>query len=61
MQISLLEQTKKEGNQEMMKACIYCRVSTEDQEREGTSLQTQREACSIILPVKRLQRVSQLY
>jgi site-specific DNA recombinase len=24
---------------------IYCRVSTEDQEREGTSLQTQLEAC----------------
>jgi len=24
-----------------MKAAIYCRVSTEDQEREGTSLQTQ--------------------
>jgi site-specific DNA recombinase len=28
-----------------MKAAIYCRVSTEDQEREGTSLQTQLEAC----------------
>ena len=28
-----------------MKAAIYCRVSTEDQEREGTSLQTQAEAC----------------
>jgi len=28
-----------------MKAAIYCRVSTEDQEREGTSLQTQMEAC----------------
>ncbi len=24
---------------------IYCRVSTEDQEREGTSLDTQRQAC----------------
>lgn len=24
---------------------IYCRVSTEDQEREGTSLETQRQAC----------------
>ncbi|MFC1913211.1 recombinase family protein [Chloroflexota bacterium] len=33
----------KEG--EIMKAAIYCRVSTEDQEREGTSLQTQLEAC----------------
>jgi len=26
-------------------AAIYCRVSTEDQEREGTSLQSQKEAC----------------
>jgi site-specific DNA recombinase len=26
-------------------AAIYCRVSTEDQEREGTSLQSQQEAC----------------
>jgi len=29
----------------MTRAAIYCRVSTEDQEREGTSLQTQLEAC----------------
>lgn len=29
----------------MKTAAIYCRVSTEDQEREGTSLQTQYEAC----------------
>jgi site-specific DNA recombinase len=28
-----------------MNAAIYCRVSTDDQEKEGTSLQTQREAC----------------
>ena len=28
-----------------MRAAIYCRVSTEDQEKEGTSLQTQIEAC----------------
>ncbi len=28
-----------------MKAAIYCRVSTEDQEREGTSLDSQTEAC----------------
>ncbi len=28
-----------------MKASIYCRVSTEGQEQEGTSLQTQLEAC----------------
>jgi len=33
-----------EGGEEM-KAAIYCRVSTEDQEKEGTSLQTQLEAC----------------
>ncbi|MFC1979446.1 recombinase family protein [Chloroflexota bacterium] len=29
----------------MKTAAIYCRVSTDDQEREGTSLQTQLEAC----------------
>jgi site-specific DNA recombinase len=28
-----------------MRAAIYCRVSTEDQEKEGTSLDSQREAC----------------
>ena len=28
-----------------MKAAIYCRVSTDNQETEGTSLQTQFEAC----------------
>jgi len=28
-----------------MKAAIYCRVSTEGQEQDGTSLQTQLEAC----------------
>ena len=28
-----------------MKVAIYCRVSTEDQEREGTSLQSQLKAC----------------
>jgi site-specific DNA recombinase len=33
-----------EGGKEM-KAAIYCRVSTEDQEREGTSLDSQLEAC----------------
>jgi len=27
------------------KATIYCRVSTEGQEQDGTSLQTQAEAC----------------
>lgn len=29
----------------MKRAAIYCRVSTEDQEREGTSIQSQQEAC----------------
>ncbi len=29
----------------MRRAAIYCRVSTEDQEKEGTSLQTQLAAC----------------
>ena len=28
-----------------MKTAIYCRVSTEGQEQDGTSLQTQLEAC----------------
>ena len=28
-----------------MKVAIYCRVSTEGQEQDGTSLQTQLEAC----------------
>ncbi|MFC1979713.1 recombinase family protein [Chloroflexota bacterium] len=28
-----------------MKAATYCRVSTDNQETEGTSLQTQQEAC----------------
>ena len=48
--LTILEQAEgkavratKEG--EAMKAAIYCRVSTEDQEREGTSLDTQLEAC----------------
>ena len=29
----------------MLKTAIYCRVSTDDQEKEGTSLQTQLESC----------------
>ncbi len=33
-----------------MTAAIYCRVSTDNQEREGTSLQTQLEACLDLLP-----------
>jgi site-specific DNA recombinase len=38
-----------------MKAAIYCRVSTEDQEREGTSLQTQLEACLAYCELKGYQ------
>lgn len=34
-----------EGGKEMKSALIYCRVSTDNQEREGTSLQTQLENC----------------
>jgi len=34
-----------EGGKEMKTAAIYCRVSTDNQETEGTSLQTQLEAC----------------
>jgi site-specific DNA recombinase len=30
---------------EEMKAAIYCRVSTQDQQDQGTSLDSQREAC----------------
>jgi site-specific DNA recombinase len=30
-----------------VKSAIYCRVSTEDQEREGTSLISQRQACLV--------------
>ena len=33
------------GEKNQMKAAIYCRVSTEGQEQDGTSLQTQLEAC----------------
>jgi site-specific DNA recombinase len=35
-----------------MKAAIYCRVSTEGQEQDGTSLQTQLEACQKYCQVK---------
>jgi site-specific DNA recombinase len=38
------EVKKRRKENEMKTAAIYCRVSTEDQEREGTSLQTQLEA-----------------
>jgi len=34
-----------EGGKEMRIAAIYCRVSTDNQEAEGTSLQTQAEGC----------------
>ena len=38
-----------------MKAAIYCRVSTEDQEREGTSLDSQLEACLKLTKEKNYQ------
>jgi len=36
-----------------MKLVIYCRVNTEGQEQDGTSLQTQLEACfnHIVIPM----------
>ena len=37
--------TKSANSQGAKRAAIYCRVSTEDQEREGTSLDTQMSAC----------------
>jgi len=47
--IGISLEARKEGDPERlgryMKAAIYCRVSTEDQEREGTSLQSQLDAC----------------
>lgn len=44
----------------MKTAAIYCRVSTEDQEREGTSLQTQLEACLAYCQQKGYQVVRRL-
>jgi site-specific DNA recombinase len=38
-----------------MKVAIYCRVSTEGQEQDGTSLQTQLEACLEYCNVKRYE------
>jgi len=43
-----------------MKAAIYCRVSTEGQEQEGTSLQTQLEACQKYCQVKGYEVAYQL-
>jgi site-specific DNA recombinase len=51
MHFTILEQAEVEAKRStkegaiMKTAAIYCRVSTEDQEREGTSLQTQLKAC----------------
>ena len=45
MQFTLLGQAEVEGSKEMKTAAIYCRVSTDNQEQEGTSLQTQLENC----------------
>lgn len=44
MHISILGQTQVEGG-EQVKAAVYCRVSSEGQERQGTSLESQQEAC----------------
>lgn len=43
-----------------MKAAIYCRVSTEGQEQDGTSLQTQWEACQEYCQLKRYEVAYQL-
>lgn len=43
-----------------MKAAIYCRVSTEGQEQDGTSLQTQLEACMKYCQDKSYEVVYQL-
>ena len=43
-----------------MKAAIYCRVSTEDQEKEGTSLQSQVEACKKLAIEKGFEVVEEL-
>ena len=43
-----------------MKAAIYCRVSTEGQEQDGTSLQTQLEACQKYCQWKGYEVVYQL-
>ena len=42
-----------------MKAIIYCRVSTEGQEQDGTSLQTQLEACLNYCKLKGYEVTSQ--
>lgn len=42
----------------VFKAAIYCRVSTDDQEKEGTSLQTQLEACETYCQGKGYQVLS---
>ena len=44
----------------MNKAAIYCRVSTEGQEQDGTSLQTQLEACQKYCQARNYEVVSEL-
>ena len=39
----------------MTRAAIYCRVSTEGQEQDGTSLQTQLEVCREYCKLKGLE------
>jgi site-specific DNA recombinase len=43
-----------------MKAIIYCRVSTEGQEQDGTSIQTQLEACQKYCQVRNYEIKHQL-
>lgn len=42
-----------------MRTAIYCRVSTDDQEKEGTSLHTQRDACLAYCQTKGYQVIRQ--
>jgi len=42
-----------------MRTAIYCRVSTDDQDKEGTSLQTQQDACLAYCNQKRYHLVRQ--
>ena len=37
---------RKPGEEQMTRCVIYCRVSTDAQERDGTSLETQERACA---------------
>ena len=41
-----------------MKTAVYCRVSTEGQEQDGTSLKTQLEACQKYCKTKGYEIIS---